>query len=89
LIKRKDTFPKQASIPGNVLLASYNMAYRVAKCQKPRSIVEELILLAAVDMVNIMVGESAGRLLLKVAFTQKYHQSHNPTDDRRPQQSAN
>jgi len=48
------------------LFASYKVAHRVAKCKKPRSIVEELILPAAVDMVNIMVGEFAGRLLSKL-----------------------
>ena len=42
------------------------MGYRVAKYKKTRSIVEELILHAAVDMLNIMVGESPGRLLSMV-----------------------
>lgn len=42
------------------------MSYRIAKCKKPHTIAEELILLAAIDMVNIMVGESAGKLLSKV-----------------------
>jgi hypothetical protein len=42
------------------------VAYRIAKCKKPHTIAEELILPVAVDMVSIMVGESAGKLLLKV-----------------------
>jgi hypothetical protein len=41
-------------------------AHRIAKCKKPHVIAEELILPAAVDMVNIMIGESAGKLLSKV-----------------------
>ncbi|XP_076347983.1 protein FAM200A-like [Tachypleus tridentatus] len=36
------------------------------KCKRLHTIVEELILTAAVDMVNIMVGESAERLFSKM-----------------------
>jgi len=45
------------------------VAYRIAKCKKPHTIAEELILPAAVDMVNIMVGESAGKLLSNVPLS--------------------
>jgi hypothetical protein len=48
------------------LLAFYKVAHRIAKCKKPHTIAEKLILPAAVDMVNIMLGESAGKLLPKV-----------------------
>jgi hypothetical protein len=48
------------------LLASYKVAHRIAKCKKPYTIAEKLILPAAVDMVNIMIGQSAGKLLSKV-----------------------
>jgi hypothetical protein len=65
----KNTFFKSASIPNNALLASYKVAYRIAKCKKPHTIAEELILPGAVDMVSIMVGESAGKLLLKVPLS--------------------
>jgi hypothetical protein len=41
----------------------------VAKCKKPHTIAEELILPAALDMVNIMVGESAGKLISKVPLS--------------------
>jgi len=51
---------KQASISSNALLASYNVAHRIAKCKEPHTIAEELILPAAVDMVSPMIGESAG-----------------------------
>jgi hypothetical protein len=56
----------KALIPSNALLASYKVTHRIAKCQKRHNITEELILPAAVDMVNIMIGESAGKLLSKV-----------------------
>lgn len=39
------------------------------KCTKPHTIQEELILLAAVNMVNMRVDESAERLLSKVLFS--------------------
>jgi hypothetical protein len=69
LKQQKNTFFKSASIPNNALLASYKVAYRIAQCKKPHTIAEELILPAAVDMVRIMVGESAGKLLLKVPLS--------------------
>jgi hypothetical protein len=51
------------------LLASYKVAHRIAKCKKPHTIAEELILPAAVDMVNMMIGESAGKLCSKVPLS--------------------
>jgi hypothetical protein len=44
------------------LLASYEVTHRIKKSKKSNTIAEELILPAAVDMVNIMIGESAGKL---------------------------
>lgn len=67
--KQKNVLTQQASIPGNALLSSFKVAYRVAKCKKPHTIAEELILPAAVDMVNIMIGESAGKLISKVPLS--------------------
>jgi len=59
LYPQKFTFYKRASIPSNILLESYKVAHRIAKCKEPHTIAEELILPAAVDMVNFMTGESA------------------------------
>jgi hypothetical protein len=69
LNQQKGRFYKQASIQSNALLASYKVAHRIAKCKKPHTIAEELILPAAVDMANIMIGESAGKLLSKVPLS--------------------
>ncbi|XP_075070632.1 protein FAM200A-like isoform X2 [Mixophyes fleayi] len=66
---QKGAFFKQASISTNAVLAAYKVAYRVARCIKPHTIAEDLILPAAVDMVTIMVGESAGKLLSKVPLS--------------------
>lgn len=43
----------------------------------PHTIAEELILLAVVDMVNTLVGESVGKLLIKSAFIQQYYMLQN------------
>jgi predicted RNase H-like nuclease len=69
LNQQKGSFYKQASILSNALLISYKASHRIAKCRKPHTIAEELILQAAVDMVNIMIGESAGNLLSKVPLS--------------------
>jgi len=51
----------QASIRTNSLLASYKVAHRIMKCKEPCTIAEELNRpAAAVDMVNLMIGEAAG-----------------------------
>jgi hypothetical protein len=63
------------------LLASYKVADRVAKCKKFHTIAEELILPAALDMVNIMISESAGKLLSKALLS-------NNTISRRIQHEA-
>jgi hypothetical protein len=69
LNQQKGSFYKQASISSNALLASYKVAHRIAKCKKLHTIAEELIPPAAVDMVNIMIGESAGKLLSKAPLS--------------------
>lgn len=69
LKEQKETLFKQATVPNNALLASYKVAYRVAKCKELHTIIEELILPAAVVVVNITVGESAGRLPSEVPLS--------------------
>jgi hypothetical protein len=69
LNQQKGSFYKQASVPSNALLASYRVAHRIAKCKEPLTSAEELILPAAVDMVNIMIGESTGKPLSKVPLS--------------------
>ena len=53
----------------DVVMASYKVAYRVARCKKPHTIAEELILLAATDLVSIMVGENAAKKLKDVPLS--------------------
>ncbi|XP_072400651.1 protein FAM200B-like [Diabrotica undecimpunctata] len=56
----------RASIPTKALLASYMVANSVKKCKKIYTIAEELILPAAVDMVTVMIGESAAKEIKNV-----------------------
>ena len=44
-------------------LVSYKIAHRIAKCKKPHTIAEELILPAAVDMVKAVIGNSEAEKL--------------------------
>jgi len=48
------------------LLASYKVAHKIAKYKEPNTTAEELILPSAVDMVNLVIGESAGFSALAV-----------------------
>lgn len=59
----------RASVPTKALLASYKVAHRVAKCKKPHTIAEQLILPAAIDMVSVMIGESAANDLKNVPLS--------------------
>ncbi|XP_078537946.1 zinc finger BED domain-containing protein 5-like [Lissotriton helveticus] len=66
---QKSSFSKQTKMNSNALLSSYQVAYLVAQSKKPHTIAEELILPAAVKMVTNMVGEDAGKQLLKVPLS--------------------
>ncbi|XP_066473215.1 uncharacterized protein [Tiliqua scincoides] len=66
---QQSTFTNQTKVNANGLLSSYKMAYHIAQCKKPHTIAEELILPAAVDMVTSMLGEEAGKQLLKVPLS--------------------
>ncbi|GBP17821.1 Retrovirus-related Pol polyprotein from type-1 retrotransposable element R1 4 [Eumeta japonica] len=50
--KDEDMDRRTSEVPTKALLASYMVAYRVAKCKKPHMIAEELILSEAVDMTK-------------------------------------
>ena len=50
-------------------MASYKAAYRVARCKKPHTFAEELILSAATDLVGIMTGDNAAKKLKNVSLS--------------------
>uniref|UniRef100_F6WI10 Uncharacterized protein n=1 Tax=Ciona intestinalis TaxID=7719 RepID=F6WI10_CIOIN len=57
------------TIPSKVQLASFKVAYRIARAKKPHTIAENLILPAAIDMVSIMIGEPASKSLQKIPLS--------------------
>lgn len=63
------TFKKQVTVPEKSLLASYKVAYLVAKNKKPHTIAETLILPAALEMVSIMLGEPAAEQLKNIPLS--------------------
>ena len=61
--RQVSTISKFTQLPSKALLASYQVAHRIAKCKKPHSIGEELILPAAIDLATTMIGEGAAEKL--------------------------
>ncbi|KAG9282105.1 zinc finger BED domain-containing protein 5-like [Astyanax mexicanus] len=57
------------TIPEKAQLASYVVALRIAKCKKPHTIGEELLLPAAMDMCRVMVGEEAANKLKNIPLS--------------------
>ena len=59
--KQSVLFSNFLHTPAKAQLASYKVAYRIAKCKKPHTIAEELVLPAALDLVWTMIGESVAQ----------------------------
>ena len=69
LKKQKSTISQFTQLPSKALLVSYQVAHRIAKCKKPHTIAEELILLAAFDLATTMIGEGAAQKLILVPLS--------------------
>lgn len=61
--KQKCSIKKALSINEKALLASYKVAYKIARCKKPHTIGEELILPAAIDIVETILGDNFAKQL--------------------------
>ena len=55
--------------PAKAQLASFEVAYRIAKCKKLHTISEELALAAALHLVLTMIGESVAQKLKAVPLS--------------------
>ncbi|KAL1276349.1 hypothetical protein QQF64_035972, partial [Cirrhinus molitorella] len=62
-------FTKAASVPSNAQLASYKVAYRVARCKKPHTIAKELILPSAIDIVSTMIDDPTASKLKAIPLS--------------------
>ena len=75
--RKLDEFTKQKQMlkdvvhsSSNALLASYLVPnYRIAKCKKPHTVADTLVLPAAIDMVKIMFGESYAKQLRRIPLS--------------------
>ena len=55
--------------PVKAQLASFKVAYRIAKCKKLHIIAEELVLPAALDLVSTIIGELTAQKLKAVPLS--------------------
>ena len=55
--------------PAKTQLASFKVAYKIAKYKKSHTIVEELLLPATLDLVSTMIGESVAQKLKAVPLS--------------------
>ena len=62
------TISKFTQLPSKALLASYLVAHRIAKCKKPHSIAEEILLPAAIDLASTIIGKGAAEKLKLVTL---------------------
>jgi hypothetical protein len=58
---QQKSFVNTTIISSKALLASYQVAYRIAQNKKPHTIGENLLLPAAIDMVQTMLGEKCAQ----------------------------
>ncbi|XP_050523076.1 protein FAM200B-like [Daktulosphaira vitifoliae] len=69
LSQQQNTMIQVSSVNESALLASYKVAYRVAKAGKPHTIAENLILPAALYMVEIMVSKQEANKLKNIPLS--------------------
>ena len=67
--KQLVVFSKFLQTPAKAQLASFKVAYRIAKSKKLHTIVKELVLIAALDLVSTIIGESAAQKLKAVPLS--------------------
>lgn len=67
--KQKLVFKNTLSVNEQALLASYKVSYQIARCKKPHTIGEELILPAAIEIVETMFGENFAKKLKSIPLS--------------------
>ncbi|GFU51163.1 protein FAM200B [Trichonephila clavipes] len=56
--KQKNILKKNLSVNEKALLTSYKVSHKIARCKKPHTIAKELILPAAIEIVETMFGDN-------------------------------
>ncbi|GFU53065.1 protein FAM200B [Trichonephila clavipes] len=67
--KQKTFFKKTLSVNEKALLTSYKVSYKIARCKKPHTIAEELILPAAIEIVEAMFGDNFAKELQSIPLS--------------------
>lgn len=62
-------FQKTLSVNEKALLASYKVSYKIARCKKAHTIGEDLILPAAMDIVETMFGDNFAKQLQSIPLS--------------------
>ncbi|GFV14558.1 protein FAM200A [Trichonephila clavipes] len=69
-MKNKKHFLKKAlSVNEKALLTSYKVSYKIARCKKPHTIAEELILPAAIEIVETVFGDNFAKELQSIPLS--------------------
>ncbi|GFU71169.1 protein FAM200B [Trichonephila clavipes] len=67
--KQKTFLKKTLSVNEKALLTSYKVSYKIARCKKPHIIAEELILPAAIEIVETMFGDNFAKELQSIPLS--------------------
>ncbi|GFT43318.1 protein FAM200B [Trichonephila clavipes] len=67
--KQKTLLKKTLSVNEKALLTSYKESYKIARCKKPHTIAEELILHAAIEIVETMFGDNFAKELQSIPLS--------------------
>ena len=67
--KQSVVFSNFLQTPTKAQLASFKFAYRIAKCKKLHTIVKELVLPTALDLVSTIIAESTAQKLKAVPLS--------------------
>ncbi|GFT73897.1 zinc finger MYM-type protein 6 [Trichonephila clavipes] len=67
--KQKNILKKTLSVNEKALLTSYKVSYKIARCKKPHTIAEDLILPAAIEIVETMFGDNLAKELQSIPLS--------------------
>lgn len=67
--KQKSLFKETLSVNKKALIASYKVSHKIARCKKPHTIGEELILPAVIDIVETMFGDNFSKQIQSIPLS--------------------